>query len=120
MLRYSCICSNVLCYDVFNLSHSKSVTINETDKDTLFQHKLTTDVQNITFDGSRYKLTWSIHKDDVSLIRCDCDCDVIIWVNTRSSNTFKDSFASCKYISLYLNRPVANNFTRLSMLNVIF
>ena len=96
-------------------SHSKSVTINETDKDTWFQHEVTTGVHNITFDGSRYKLTWSIHKDEVSVI-C-CVCDVIIWVDTRSSNMFKDSFGSCKYICLYSNRSVASYFIWLFTLN---
>jgi len=66
--------------------------MNEMDNDTLFQHTVTGE-SVITAADSRFKLTWSIWKNNVSII-CYDDCDVIIWVNTRSSNTFKDSFCS--------------------------
>jgi len=95
----------------FTEVNSKSVTINKTEKDTLFQHKVT-GVPVITPDDSRFKLTWSIHKDNVSCISCDGDCDVIIFVNTRSPNTFKYSFSSCEYIGLY------SSWSAASILNV--
>ena len=65
-----------------------------------------TGVPVITPDDSRFKLTWWIHKDDVSSISCDGDCDVIIWVNTRSSNAFKDSFEPWEYKGLYSSQIV--------------
>jgi len=74
-----------------------AVTINGTDKVLLFQRKLTV-LPVITAVDSRFELKWSIHKDDaVTSISCDGDCDVTIWVNTRSVNTFKDSFCPCEY-----------------------
>ena len=87
-------------------------------KKPFFQHNVT-GVSNITAVASRFKLTWLIYKDDVSSISCDGDCDVIIWVNTRSSNTFTDSFGSWEYIGMYFSRSVARNFTQLLTLNVI-
>jgi len=88
--------------------------IKETDKDTLFQHMVTSKPV-ITAVDSRFKLTLWIHEDDVSSISCDDNCDVIIWVNTRSSNTFQDSFGPCEYIGLYSSQTVFSNFTQLFM-----
>jgi len=71
------------------------------DNDTLFQQNITSE-PSITSDDSRFKLTWLIKKDKVPCnITCDGDCDVIIWVKTRTSNIFKDSFGPCEYIGLY-------------------
>ena len=84
---------------IFTFESLRVVKVNGTDIVTLFQHKVT-GVPVITADGSRFEFTWSIHKDDVALISCEGDCDVIVWVNTRSSNIFKDSFCSCKYAVL--------------------
>ena len=98
-----------------------AVTINRTDKVPLFQRKLTV-LPVITAADSRFELKLSIHKDDaVTSISCDGYCDVTIWVNTRSVNTFNDLFCPCEYmyIGFYSSRSVASNFTRLFMLNVI-
>ena len=95
------------------------VTISETDKVPLFQHEVTGYSVVTHAADNRFELTWSIHKDNVSSISCDGDFDVIIWVKTRSSNTFKDSFDSCEYIGLYSSRSVASIFARLLTINVI-
>jgi len=76
-----------------------------------------TGVPVITPDASRFNLTWWIHKDDVSSISCDGDCDVIIWIKTRSFNAFEDSFGSWEYKGLYSSRTVLSNFTRLFTTN---
>jgi len=105
--RFSC---NLLSFFaiIFTFESLRVVKINGMDIYTLFQHKVT-GVPIITADGSRFEFTWSIHKDDVALISCEGDCDVIVWVKTGSSNIFKDSFCSCKYAVLYSGRSAASN-----------
>jgi len=76
-----------------------------------------TGVPVIASDDSRFNLTWGIHKDDVSSISCDGDCDVIIWINTRTSNAFKDSFGPWENIGLYSSRTMFSYFTQLFTTN---